>query len=338
MESIKQKPETPVPQPRLPDFRSLGVLLRTLMLVNLLAFATVLIAEREPVVLEHALILMAGYLELPLFVAVLVLYVVYPVLARWPLRAAYVAVQVVAVAVTALSFSQFGDGATYSLWRWLVWAVIAASICLLYFDYRGRRYSPALTEARLMALTLRIQPHFLFNSLNAVLGVMRSDPRRAEQVLEELADLFRVLMKDNRELVPLGDELTLCERYLDIEQLRLGDRLQVQWSLDDCPRDALVPPFMLQPLLENAIYHGVEPCGAPSGIVVKVSRHAGEVRIEVDNPIPEMARNHGGNHMALNNIRERLTLFFDLEGSLEATQTDGRYRVVIRLPYRRKPA
>lgn len=308
------------------------------MLVNLLAFATVLIAEREPVVLEHALILMAGYLELPLFVAVLVLYVVYPVLARWPLRAAYVAVQVVAVAVTALSFSQFGDGATYSLWRWLVWAVIAASICLLYFDYRGRRYSPALTEARLMALTLRIQPHFLFNSLNAVLGVMRSDPRRAEQVLEELADLFRVLMKDNRELVPLCDELTLCERYLDIEQLRLGDRLQVQWSLDDCPRDALVPPFMLQPLLENAIYHGVEPCGAPSGIVVKVSRHAGEVRIEVDNPIPEMARNHGGNHMALNNIRERLTLFFDLEGSLEATQTDGRYRVVIRLPYRRKPA
>src|SRR5690606_3127656 len=124
-----------------------------------------------------------------------------------------------------------------------------------------------------------------------------------------------------------GDELTLCERYLDIEQLRLGDRLQVQWSLEDCPRDALVPSFMLQPLLENAIYHGVEPSGAPSGISVKIERRAGEIRIEVENPLPETARNHGGNSMALNNIRERLTLFFDLEGGLEASRVDGRYRV-----------
>lgn len=337
MESIKQKPETPVPLCRLPDFRSLGVLLRTLVLVNLLAVVTVLIGERESAVLEHALILMAGYLELPLFIAVLVLYVVHPVLTRWPPRAGHAAVQVVAVSVAALAFAQFGDGTAYSLWRWLLWAVMAATACLLYFDYRSRRFSPALTEARLMALTLRIQPHFLFNSLNAVLGVMRSDPRRAEHVLEELADLFRALMQDNRELVPLGDELTLCERYVDIEQLRLGERLQVRWSLDDCPRDALVPPLMLQPLLENAIYHGVEPAGDPSAISVKLVRVAGEIRIEVDNPLPVKARNHDGNHMALNNIRERLTLFFDLEGSLETMQTDDRYLVVIRLPYRRKP-
>jgi two-component system sensor histidine kinase AlgZ len=228
-----------------------------------------------------------------------------------------------------------GDGGGLAVVRWVAWAAAAAGICLLYFDYRSRRFSPAVTEARLMALAARIRPHFLFNSLNAVLGVIRSDPRRAERALEELADLFRVVMRDNRELVPLGDEITLCERYLDIERLRLGERLIVRWDTGQCPRDALVPPLLLQPLVENAVYHGIEPAAEAGEVVIRLLRRGSELHLEVDNPLADRGRQHVGNRMALDNIRERLMLFFDLEAGLDIARGNGRHRVHIHLPYRR---
>ena len=92
-----------------------------------------------------------------------------------------------------------------------------------------------------------------------MLSLVRSDPKRAETALLDMADLFRVLMRDNRELVPIADEIELCRQYLDLEKLRLTDRLQVEWHLNNMPGDALVPPLVLQPLLENAVYHGIEP-------------------------------------------------------------------------------
>src|SRR5690606_39689776 len=128
----------------------------------------------------------------------------------------------------ALLFFPLLAGAEGELWRWLAWGFGAALAALAYFDHLERRLTPSLIEARLMALTARIRPHFLFNSLNGVLGVIRSDPRRAERALEELADLFRALMQDNRERVPLGDELALCEREVDLERLRLGERRTVR--------------------------------------------------------------------------------------------------------------
>ena len=135
-----------------------------------------------------------------------------------------------------------------------------------------------------MALTARIRPHFLFNSLNAVLSLIRVDPRRAETALEELADLFRALLRDPRELVPLADEIALCRQYLDIEKLRLGERLQVDWSFDGVPVDLRIPPLMLQPLLENAVCHGIEPLD--EGGVITVTFHTGkdELAIEITNP------------------------------------------------------
>src|SRR5690606_92866 len=119
------------------------------------------------------------------------------------------------------------------------------ALLLGYLDLRGRALSPALTEARLQALQARIRPHFLFNSINAVLSLIRSDPKRAETALEDMAELFRVLMADNRELTPLGREVELCRQYLDLEQLRLGDRLKVEWHVDKAPGDAMVPPLVL---------------------------------------------------------------------------------------------
>src|SRR5690606_15432270 len=123
-------------------------------------------------------------------------------------------------------------------------------------------------EGRLQALQARIRPHFLFNSLNTVLGLMRSDARQAERTLENLADLFRVFMKDSRELVPLDDEVLLCKEYLTIEKLRLTDRLNVRWRLGAMPGDALLPSLLLQPLVENAVHHGIEPRTSPGEVQI----------------------------------------------------------------------
>ena len=338
VKSIKQKPEPVLPRPGAPDFRNLGVLLRLLLLVNLFAVATVLVRIDEPAAYPLAFIAMAGKIELPLFLALLLLFGLQPLLGRLSPRIARAAVLLVALAVAGATFPLLRDGDASALWRWLAWGGAAAGAALLYFDNRSRRHSRALTEARLMALTARIRPHFLFNCLNGVLGVIRADPRRAERALEELAELFRALMRDNRDLVPLGDELDLCERYVDLEQLRLGSRLNVRWVIDDCPRDALVPPLLLQPLVENAVYHGVEPSSEAVEVVVRVVRRAGEILIEVDNPMEFVERHKAGNRMALENIRERLMLFFDLEAALEIDAGGGRHRVSIRLPYRRKTA
>jgi two-component system sensor histidine kinase AlgZ len=191
-----------------------------------------------------------------------------------------------------------------------------------------------------MALTARIRPHFLFNSLNAVLGVIRSDPRRAETALEELAELFRNLMQDNRDLVPLSAEIALSRQYLDLERLRLGERLQVRWDVESCPPDALVPPLMLQPLLENAVYHGIEPLGEPGEIQVHLACCDDRLSVEIANPCgsAESGNHHAGNRMALANIRERLALFFDLEASLTTETAGRRFQVRIELPYRREGA
>ena len=142
---------------------------------------------------------------------------------------------------------------------------------------RAKAYSPALTEARLQALQARIRPHFLFNSLNAVLSLIRRDPKRAELALEDLADLFRVLMSDGRKFVRLADEIAVLERYASIEQLRLGERLRVAWDIDNAPQDALLPPLVLQPLLENAVYHGVEPGTEAGEVLVQIGARQSRV-------------------------------------------------------------
>ena len=218
---------------------------------------------------------------------------------------------------------------------WPVWGLVAASLLLFYFHLRSRALSPAIVEARLQALQARIRPHFLFNSINAVLSVLRAEPKRAELALQDMADLFRVLMRDNRELAPLGDELELCRQYLELEQLRLGERLKVDWNLKSMPADALVPPLVLQPLLENAVYHGIEPSSAPGTVSVNVFLTRGEVHAILKNPYrADGGGHHSGNKMALGNVRERLALHFDAEASLESRVTKDGYEVHIRMPYR----
>lgn len=215
-------------------------------------------------------------------------------------------------------------------------AAILGALFQHYFELRTRAFSPALVEARLQALQARIRPHFLFNSLNAVLSLIRTEPRRAETTLEDLADLFRVLMSDPRNMTTLDDEIHLCKQYLSIEKIRLGERLQVQWNIENIAEDVLrraeMPMLLLQPLLENAVHYGVEPVSGPMPVQVNVSRSLDRIEIAVINPY------HGeavakGNHMALDNIRERLALLYDVEAQLSTTVARGQFEVRLRFPY-----
>ena len=215
-------------------------------------------------------------------------------------------------------------------------AAVAAWAVVEYFRLRARAYSPSFAEARLQALQARIRPHFLFNSLNTVLGLMRGDPRRAEATLENLADLFRVFMRDARELVALDDEVVTCKEYLAIEQLRLGERLKVVWQLDDMPGDALLPSLLLQPLIENAVHHGIEPSSEEGTISITVGRSGDRVKVEILNPIPAATQSRPGNQMALSNVRERLMLLYDIEADLKTAAEGDRFRLQLEFPYRKE--
>jgi two-component system sensor histidine kinase AlgZ len=217
-----------------------------------------------------------------------------------------------------------------------MFALLMGTGLLVYFNLRARALSPAITEARLQALQARIRPHFLFNSLNAVLSLVRSDPQRAERALENMADLFRALMGNASQLAPLEDEVALTRAYLELEQLRLGDRLQVAWHINKMPGDALIPPLVIQPLVENAVYHGIEPQPEGGEISLNIYRSADKVHIVVRNPIAPDPGHHKGNRIALANIRERLLLHFDLDAQLKSEPLGAVYQVNIVIPYTRE--
>lgn len=206
-----------------------------------------------------------------------------------------------------------------------------------YFELRTRAFSPALVEARLQALQARIRPHFLFNSLNAVLSLIRTEPKRAETTLEDLADLFRVLMRDARDMTTLEQEIRLCRQYLSIEKVRLGERLQVKWEAinisDSVLQKAQIPSLLLQPLLENAVHYGVEPASQPALIHIKLNRSLDRIEIAITNPYYDNVQPSEGNHMALNNIRERLALLYDVEAQITTSATKGVFEVRLRFPY-----
>jgi two-component system sensor histidine kinase AlgZ len=149
--------------------------------------------------------------------------------------------------------------------------------------------------------------------------------------------LFRASLGEGRRLIPLADELDLCRRYLQIEQLRLGERLRVQWEIGTPPPEALVPPLTLQPLVENAVYHGIEPLPDGGTIRIRGYRDADTLTLEVENPRPDVATpGTGGHRMAVENIRERLALHFGNSATMAAHAEDGRYRLQLTLPLRKE--
>ncbi len=345
--SIKQPPasSTPAmasyPEPgqllaRLPNFCNLGTMLRVVIMVNILCFAAALVRVDKSGGLWTQFLVISTIAQPAIIVSLLVncgLRRLFAKLPYWP----SVLLLVLAEAAIAIVFwwwletlSPLESSVTW--WQYAALFGFAVAVMLVYFDLRSRALSPALTEARLQALQARIRPHFLFNSLNAVLSLIRTEPRRAERVLEDMSELFRVLMADNRKLTPLADEIELCQRYLEIEQIRLGDRLRVRWNIDSTPTNALVPPLILQPLIENAVYHGIEPLNVPGELVIDVTARAKQVEIRLANPYQASSTHVSGNRMAIANIKERLQLHFDAEASLRTDIAQDRYTVTITMP------
>ncbi len=337
MASINQNAYTSA----LPNFRNLGILLRILVIINVLAIGAAIVRAPTLTAAWVELLEMSAIVQPIIIVTLLALVTLNGFLRRLPYYLGAAAVAGIAVGVTSLMV-KFGQN-TYrgeafgSFQHYGVLVLLATAMLLAYFDLRGRALSPALAEARLQALQARIRPHFLYNSINAVLSLIRQDPRRAETALEDMADLFRVVMGDNRELSPISREIELCRQYLDLEQLRLGDRLKVTWRIDKMPPDALVPPLLLQPLLENAVYHGIEPRVAPGEISIDIYTLRNQLHAVLRNPYSREGDHHAGNKMALGNIRERLQLHFDAEATLDTRIGEDMYQVHIVLPYVKAP-
>lgn len=335
----------------LPDFGSFGMAIRFVFLA--LVIAIIITVGRNETFDEQAWqdlnLLVAFALALSLASAV-----VLSVLSPWLKRASVVTGSLLVVLVL-LAVAIIGtDAMIFALHdlgfiaeRWPPWReslILRTSLITLIIGGLGLRYlivqrradieTQNQQDARMQALQSRIRPHFLFNSLNSVASLTRSDPPRAEAVLHDMADLFRVLLADARKLVPLSAEREISRQYLEIEKIRLGDRLQVKWNVGNVPRAAQIPALTLQPLLENAIYHGIEPRFAGGAIRIEMWAEGEILNIMITNPMPDVQKNshNKGNKIAQENTRQRLSTQFGDKASMQAFEEGGQYHVKIRMP------
>ena len=223
-------------------------------------------------------------------------------------------------------------------------AAIIAGVVMRYFYIQEqlRLKGEAELEARIQALQSRIRPHFLFNSMNIISSLIAVAPEAAEQAVEDLSRLFRASLREGLAEVPLSQELDLCRRYARIEGLRMGDRLRVHWDIGLDPSQVTIPLLTLQPLLENAIYHGIQPRAEGGDVQVRVTRDGDMLEVLVINPLPATDAAGGalqagssasqGNRMALDNIRHRLAALYGERAKVDARANNNEYRVTLRYP------
>lgn len=223
--------------------------------------------------------------------------------------------------------------------RTIAIGAIVSALALRYFymQYQWRQRIKAESTLQLQALQARIRPHFLFNSMNTIATLTHVDPDMAERMTEDLADLFRAALNEHKTLVPLKEELALARRYLQIEQTRLGDRLTVDWDIGQLPEGVQVPALTLQPLLENAVYHGIEPNVAGGKIRIAIEQRGERLEFTIENPRCEKNSHRKGNQVALENTRARLTASFGEQASLTTELNEHQHQLHISLPLAVKP-
>jgi two-component system sensor histidine kinase AlgZ len=353
---VAAEPELPVPTGRirsdyLPDFCRPQAVLSVVLVSALLAIVLALARHSAGGDFLVELARTSGYLLWNGLLCAVVLCKARPWLATRSLRASSALALALIVGTVALVSEvayQLGRAWEGNLgvasgifprehWRFLLpnmaLAAIVGAVTLRYFHvaHEWRRSVELEARARIRALQARIQPHFLFNSLNAIAALTRTEPARAEEAIEDLSDLFRFNLRDPHGLITLREELEVARIYQRIEQLRLGDRLQVRWLVGDLPAQAQVPSLLMQPLLENAIGHGIEPL--PEGGTVTVQGRVDDdtVEIDVSNPVPT-ARRRAGHRIALDNIRQRLELAYPGRSSVTVDDSGDCYRVRLRFP------
>lgn len=337
--------EGPVDSPRraglaLPDVCNAGIVVRVLLAVNLALLLFCLAGSDGWDNWGERFLTRAAVVEPAALLTLMLVCLLHRLLAREAPAVQWLALALICACISILAglAGAHVGGTEPTLWGLLIHGVVGAACALsiawvLWLRWATRR--PALVQARVAALAAHIRPHFFFNALNSVLGVIRSDPRTAETMLEDLAELFRSLVKD-RTLVPLADEIDLTRRYLAVEQLRLGARLIVQWQQQEGLDDIEVPLLTLQPLVENALRHGIEPATDPRPLVVRIQREGVHLVMQVENTVaPQGSPVASGLQVALGNIRERLMLLYDLEADLSSSRADGLHSVRVRIPIRK---
>jgi len=217
---------------------------------------------------------------------------------------------------------------------------IGSIVCALILRYfyiqdQWKRQTKAEMESRIQALQSRIRPHFLFNSMNTIANLTRSNPKLAEEVIEDFADLFRASLAKANTLTTLGEEIFISRQYLNIEALRLGERLKTTWADNNVHNDALLPPLIFQPLLENAIYHGIEPSEHGGSVWVEIDSVGDEIQAKITNTLPTEGQSalRKGNQIALENTKQRMLVVFEGKAKLSYKETEHTYQILLTFPY-----
>lgn len=228
-----------------------------------------------------------------------------------------------------------GGHVDFLLRNFAISAVISAMVLrYLYVQHQWKCQVQAQAQARFEALQARIRPHFLFNSLNTIASLVASRPTQAEQAVEDLADVFRACLTSGSDHLSLDKELEIARRYVNVESLRLGERLQVDWQISDLPQSLSVPALIVQPLLENAIYHGIETLPQGGTVTVAGDCQQDRVTLAVTNPVAPSNghQHHAGKRMALDNIRQRLQLAFGAKAGLDVEISEAQFTVRLTIP------
>ncbi|MGE0071556.1 MAG: sensor histidine kinase [Thiomonas sp.] len=328
------------------DICGAGSLVRAVVLLN--ALLLVLLLLRLPAADGHVpMLLLLSWAE----PAVLLWLAVMCLTQRlWRLRGTAVVLGVAAMlgALSALGlnlmvqplYAALAPQHVASPWQAALVAALLAVVFVHYLQLRARAFTPMDMQARLSELQSRIRPHFLYNTLNAASALVREQPERAESLLDDLAELFRASVGKPGTLVSLEQEIDLARRYLDIESVRFGARMRVRWQIDDSLLQIRLPALTLQPLVENAVRHGVERSSQPVQIDIEVGRRLGQIEVTVRNDLPALndtpAPRRNGTGTALRNIRQRLHLMYDIAAEVDQGEVmengRARWRARLRLP------
>ena len=321
------------------DACDLGVVLRAVLFVEIVLAVGAMFGAQDPIAWVARLALLTGG-ALPATLAWLIAACsAKRLIQRLPTRGQYAAgVLLGALAgLCACALLGFvGVAAAPPWWASAATGALLAALLVAALALRARGRTPAATTARLTELQSRIRPHFLFNTLNSAIALVRAEPAKAESLLEDLSDLFRHALVEQGEAVTLAEELVLAQRYLGIEQVRFGERLQVQWQIDPRAGSALLPPLLLQPLVENAVKHGVEPSSWGGRLRVCTELRGSRVVVRITNTLPADSARTGasapGHGIALANVRARLALLHDVQAEFSAGVRGSLYEVRLTLP------
>lgn len=316
------------------DACQIGVVLRAVLFVELVMAVGALFAVDAPVEWLLRLALLTGAALPATLVWLLAACALKRMLARWSVRT-----QVVVGVVLGALAGLYGCATLLVIGLvqqapWIACAATGATLAaalVAALVMRARATAPAATTARLSELQSRIRPHFLFNTLNSAIALVRAEPAKAEAMLEDLSDLFRHALVDQGTSATLAEEIELARRYLAIEQVRFGERLQLEWELDPAADRAVLPPLLLQPLVENAVRHGVEPSEHGATVRVSTRRRGSVVVIKVTNTVPAGV-GVPGHGVALDNVRDRLRLLHDVQARFRSGLVDGVFQVRMEVP------